>query len=362
MKRFFEYCIRSMSILAFFLLSYCVTPFDPQLDNDDPKLTVEGTITDKPGPYAIKLTYSAAYSNSEQIFGRYPDLGTKVYISDSEGNEEQLTYTRSGTYVTSANGIRGEAGRHYILRIELPNGKIYESVPEYMPESQEIDTLYSEYRDLEGQFLQGEFDVFLETEDPAGENNYYRWKWSHYNRLDYCMEYLLTFPSPPVWIGRYCCTECYKIETCAGCINIGSDRLVDGKKIARIPLMTFPYDSRLPYFVQAEQYSLNETAYEFWSTASDLINNSGGVFDKPPVTVKGNVFNITDPDEQVLGYFGASSVKVKAVFFRRDHIPSFPYSSIPQYSSDNSNRCEPCEESGVRTGKKPSEWHFAPTY
>lgn len=352
--------IRNLSVGILFSLAACVTPFDPELTNDNPKLTVEGTITDKPGPYVIKLTYSAAYSNSEQIFGRYPE-GAKVFIRDSGGFEEELTYTRAGTYVTAEDGIRGEAGRSYTLRIELPNGKAYESASEYMPPSAEIDSVYAEYRDVEGTFVQGEFDVYLDTRDLGGVSNYYQWKWAHFKRLDYCQVFLRNFPSPPTWFAIYCCGECYEIETCAGCINIASDQLVDGRKIARVPIMTFPYDSREPYYLQVEQYSLNETAYEFWKRASELINNSGGVFDRPPVTVKGNVFNLADPDEQVLGYFGASSVSIKSVYFRRDHISTFPYTSIPQYNISPQG-CQECEESAVRTGRKPGGWENAPLY
>ncbi len=346
--------------IALLPLQGCVNPFDPELTNDNPKLTVEGTITDKPGPYVVKLTYSAAYSNSEQIFGRYPN-GAKVFISDSEGITEELTYTRAGTFVTSTDGILGKVGKSYILRIELPNGKVYESVPELMPAAPPIDTLYAEYRDVQGQFLQGEFDVFLDTQDPEGTSNYYMWKWAHYNRLDYCQQYIRNFPSPPTWFARYCCTECFEIETCPGCLNIASDQLVDGRKLARVPIMTFPYDSRTSYYLQVEQYALSETAYEFWKRAGELINNSGGVFDRPPVTVRSNVFNVDDPDEQVLGYFGASAVSIKAVYFRRDNIPAFPFSSIPQYTIDPQG-CQECEESNVRTGRKPSGWDNAPLY
>lgn len=125
--------------------------------------------------------------------------------------------------------------------------------------------------------------------------------------------------------------------------------------------MSFPYDSRLPYYLQVEQYSMNETAYEFWRRASELINNSGGVFDKPPVTVRGNMRNVADPDEQVLGYFGASAVSAKSVYFRRDQIPTFPYSSIPQYTV-SSQGCQQCEESVSRTNKRPAGWDNAPLY
>ncbi|WOK04766.1 DUF4249 domain-containing protein [Imperialibacter roseus] len=348
-----------ISFLLF--LASCITPFDPDLTQENPKLSVEGTVTDLAGPYAIKLSYSTSYTSGDKK-NENTIRDAKVFISDSEGNEEELTYSgNAGTYVTAADGIQGVAGRYYTLRVELSNGKAYESYPELMPHAPEIDTLYAEYRDVTGEFVQGEFDVYLDATDPAEEENYYLWKWKHYKRLDYCLTYIQNFPSPPTWYARYCCDECFEIEACAGCVNIGSDALVNGGRISRVPLMSFEYDSREPYYLQAEQYSLTESAYKFWKTASDLINNAGGVFDKPPVTVKGNLFNVADPDEQVLGYFGASSVKVKAVYFRRDNIPSFPYSSTPLYNIDTRG-CQECEESIYRTGRKPSEWDNAPTY
>lgn len=354
--------ICQLSWILLLSLASCITPFDPDLTNENPKLTVEGTITDMPGPYIIKLSYSTSYTSGDKK-STNAIRDARVFISDDAGNTEELTFTNNaGTYVTAAEGIRGVAGRYYTLRVEFPTGKVYESLPEYMPPAPEIDTLFAEYRDVSGTFVQGEFDVFLETEDPVEEKNFYLWKWKHYAQLDYCQTYLRNFPSPPTWFARYCCGECYAIETCAGCINIGNDQLVNGKRLSRIPLLTFEYNSRAPYYVQAEQYSLTASAYDFWKTARDLVNNSGGVFDKPPVTVKGNLVCVTDPNEQVLGYFGASSVKTKAVYFRRDNIPTFPYTSTPQYTIDNFNGCLACEESIYRTAKKPSQWDTAPLY
>ncbi len=351
----------SLCLASFILLGSCITPFDPEITNDAPKLSVEGTITDMPGPYVVKLSYSTSYTSGDKK-SENSIRTARVFISDSENNEEELTFTgNAGTYVTSVDGIRGVVGRSYTLRIELGDGKVYESYPELMPAVPGIDTLYAEYRDVSGTFVQGEFDVYLDTNDPVETDNYYLWKWKHYRKLDYCQEFIRNFPSPPTWYARYCCTECFAIDACTGCVNIGNDDFINGKKIRRVPLLTFTYDSRTPYYVQAEQYSLTESAYKFWKTASDLINNAGGVFDKPPVTVDGNLYNVSNPDEQVLGYFGASSVKVKAVYFRRDNVPDFPYTSIPQYNIDNSG-CLECEESIFRTPRKPSEWDDAPLY
>ncbi|WP_339815800.1 DUF4249 domain-containing protein [uncultured Imperialibacter sp.] len=347
------------------VLTTCITPFDPELTDEEPKLTVEGLITDQPGPYRVKLSYSTTYTsgNAKSDFTIYD---AKVIIKDDVGNEEQLTYTKGGTYETKADGIRGEVGRSYSVQIELSDGKVYESVPEMLPAVPPIDTIYAEYRDISGEFLQGEFDVFVESKDPKDEENYYLWRWNNFERLDYCRIYttgsgafkLVTYAVP-------CCGICFDIVNCPGCVNVAADKLMNGNRISRVQLLTFPYDDRKPYFVEAEQYSVSKAAYEYWQMVDHLTTNSGGVFDKPPITIKGNLSNATDPDERVLGYFGASGLKTKSVYFSRRGIPANPYKKLwyDDFVEDKRFGCLECEEvAGVRTGIIPAHWDDAPTY
>jgi len=357
-------CILTLSGMGvFIILSQCVTPYDPELTLDYPKLTVDGLVTDQPGPYSIKLTYSTSYTaGSEKSEVTVDDA--LVYIIDDAGNEEILAYTRGGTYATSPSGLKGEVGRQYSLRVELANGKVYESAPERLNAVSKIDTIYSEYRRLETRFLRGQFDVFLETSDPGLEKNYYMWKWTHHARLDYCNTYAVTIFRNTYWYASYCCQECYLVEKCNGCVNIGTDELTDGRRITRVPLLTFPYDTRLPYFVIAEQYSLTEAAFEFWKSVRQLNSNSGGVFDKPPLTVKGNIYNVEDAEEQVLGFFGASAVQTKSVYFRRNSVADHPFPGpIQDYIIDTFYGCFRCDEiPNFRTFVKPQGWDDAPTY
>jgi hypothetical protein len=353
------------AVLGMTFFSTCITPFDPELTDEQPKLTVEGLITDQPGPYRVKLSYSTTYTsgNAKSDFTIYD---AQVYIKDDLGNEEQLTYTKEGTYVTRADGMRGEAGRSYWVKIVLADGKTYESVPELLPPVPAIDTMYAEYRDISGEFLQGEFDVFVETEDPENEENYYLWRWNNYERLDYCRIYTTgSTATRIVTYGIFCCGLCFDIVNCPGCVNIGSDEFTNGNRITRVPLLTFPYDDRKPYFVEAEQYALSKSAYEYWQKVDQLTKNSGGVFDKPPITIKGNISSATDPNERVLGYFGASGLKTRSVFFSRSGISAHPYRKLvyDNFFEDKRFGCLECEEvAGVRTGRKPANWDDAPTY
>lgn len=331
----------------------CITPYDPSIEFAIPKLVVEGQITDDPGPYQVRVTYSAAFNNDESIFGRYPE-NAEVFISDSEGNMEQLSYQGAGKYLTNRNGMRGTAGRFYTLRIVLQEGQVYESLPELLSPVPPIDTLYKEYRRLDEGFLRGEFDILIDSTDPPGPNNYYKWEFTHYSKEAYCRYGLVRKEFRDVYP---CCQDCWHTDTCYGCINISNDHLINGNTITRRHITTIPYDTKEPYFLLVKQISLSENMYNFWKAAKQIIHNSGGVFDKPPITVRGNIFNKADSGEQVLGYFAASSVYSLPVFIRRDQVGETPFgTNIPLRVS---NICIDCEESPISTRSKPPGWDSA---
>lgn len=342
-------------LLLIFSLTACISPYDPDIKNHQPQLVCEGQITDQPGPYHVRITYSAAFNNDESVFGRYPE-NADVFIIDSDGAEEQLSYQGAGKYVTRRDGIRGIAGHVYTLKIVLQNGQIYESLPELLTSVPPIDTLYKEYRRFDEGFLRGEFDVFIDTKDPIESKNYYKWEFTHYMKDEYCFR---SSAGGTMYVIP-CCQDCWRVDSCYGCIYISDDKYVNGRNISRQLITTVPYDSKEPYFLLIKQMSLSENMYNFWKAANQIVLNSGGVFDKPPITVRGNIFNKSDPDEQVLGYFAASSVYSLPIFIRRDQIREIPFGHQHQFSI--SDGCRDCEESPVSTQLKPAGWDGAAYY
>ena len=61
------------------------------------------------------------------------------------------------------------------------------------------------------------------------------------------------------------------------------------------------------YCVQLSQVSLTEEAYRYWSTLKDNTTNVGGLFSPEPAEMRGNLVNIDDPDELVLGYISVTT-------------------------------------------------------
>ena len=76
--------------------------------------------------------------------------------------------------------------------------------------------------------------------------------------------------------------------------------------------MRLKYD----YCLLVKQYSLSEAAFSYWNKLQEQANESGGLYETQPSRIKGNLFNTDNPDETVLGFFGASGVSEKKIFVK----------------------------------------------
>ena len=72
------------------------------------------------------------------------------------------------------------------------------------------------------------------------------------------------------------------------------------------------------YSLLVNQISLSEEAYAYWDQMRINSTEQGGLYEKQPLSITGNLHNAVDPDQEVLGYFSASSVRSKRNFFVQD--------------------------------------------
>src|SRR5690554_906724 len=94
------------------LLYSCEKEIDLDLNNSDPQIIIEGSITDAPGPYYVRISKSVNFDEPNS----YPPVsGAYVTISDNEGNTDVLTEIEEGLYQT--NTIVGAPGNTYNLSV-----------------------------------------------------------------------------------------------------------------------------------------------------------------------------------------------------------------------------------------------------
>ncbi|WPP48438.1 DUF4249 domain-containing protein [Catalinimonas niigatensis] len=341
------------------LLSTCVErlELDESLSGE-PLLVVDGIITNANEPYVVKLAYT---SSSLQTYEANPLSDAQVYITDQEENRTDLTEVDAGEYETDPNFFQGNSGKSYRLHIIAPNGRTYASLPETMPDVPSIDNIYFEldsrpYESSIGTILdEWGLQFYLNTGSGENKNAYYRWSWTE----------TYEFTAPLVRPGQFNIPTCYQSGTQTRYLNIASTQGLSRDRIERRKINFVQKSGRKlqrRYSLLVKQYGLSERAYNFWENVQEQQENSGSVFAPPPAPIPGNVYNVNDDTEPVLGYFQASSVTEKRVFVSRSEIPPGPGGSPGGFGEcidgdpEASDYCFDCSLMIGVTTETPSFW------
>ncbi len=352
-----QFWVRRLGIqwLLVLAVAACVTPYQPDTRSLPGKaLIVDGYITDEPGPYRIRLTYTADFTAAAL---NYVVEKATVYVTDDKGNRQRFNELGLGLYQSPAS-FQGQVGRTYKLTIQLADGRGYESTPELLRPSPPIERVYDEYTEkaVEGTAtVEKGFNVYLDTKDPATPGDYYRWTWTHFEPIVYCA----TEVSPAgKTIGYDCCGQCWDITRCTGnnCINATSDEQINGKTISRQFILRAPYSSTSSYYVEVEQLVLSRDAFLFYQTIENLTKSNGGIFDAAPAALRGNIRSLTNPGETVFGFFAASGVQRVPYLVDRTRGVGKPNTGPRVESAPQPSSCVPCAESDYRTRQKPRWW------
>ena len=247
------------------------------LKDAEPKIVIEGTLSDQGEPCTVKISKSGDFYKP----GIYPPVtSATVILSDSEGNTELLAESEPGLY--HGNSLFGVEGWSYTLKVEA-EGKTYEAVSTLM-QAVEIDSLTYYFED-----------------DP----NVHR---DEYEDIEegYVFSCNFTYPETE---GRH-----FRIRLALNGESLQDIFLVDdwydsGDDVdydfSNIHLFE-KYDT-----MKVELLSIDKSVYDYFSTLADalLSTDTGPVFSSIPDNPLSNFTN------GALGYFAAYSVRSKTVVF-----------------------------------------------
>jgi len=300
---------------------------------------VDGTITNQQGPYTVTLSVSSPVEDPKLVY--YP--GCQVTIICDDGTSEILVEESDGVYKTSPDGIRGEIGKKYKIRIVTPDDDIYESAFEELKEPAQIESVYADieykhsdevYHDLRG------YQFYLDTKPALNDTTYLLWKLDAtymYNSSFRCYFVfdngeLSTFPK---FDSLFTCWRTMKIQTIYTYETSG----LTVPMIKRFPLNYVSTEDRqlsIKYSLLVRQYTLSKEAYFFWNSYRMQNENQGTLFESLPYFIRGNVVNVNNPDEPVLGYFLVAGVSEQRIFKERPPL-KFYYSNCQLSQSDIEN-------------------------
>jgi hypothetical protein len=332
-------------LLLLILSAACIDPLDVLVSIPPNQLVVDGLITDKPGPYQVKLFYSNTLNGS--TLSPY-QLVTKatVSVTDNLGNKSLFYEITPGIYRTKINEITGVVGRSYFLTIKTENGKTYQSSNQLLTKGGEITNIDFEFEangwpsGKKGKYVDA-LKVFIDAQGDPGKENLFRWHWTTVYTAKSNPELRtrgtaggdVPFPEPCsgfvlqfgvlVKVGECTCCICWPYSYSQTAIvsknNLVSNNTFNHQGIGKIPATPMHFYEK--YFIEIEQLSLSPEAYDFWRLVEKQQSGATDLFQPNAIKIKGNIECISDPNEKPLGFFGVSGVVTKGLYIDKSEIP-----------------------------------------
>jgi hypothetical protein len=334
----------------------CEDPVDLKLGQTGGVLVVNGKVSTLLGPQRVALGYT---SSNNQIPD--PATGAAIVLYGNSGSSQSYSEVQPGVYQIDATSFSATPGERYFIEIQLPNGKTYRSRPELLPLSMPKDSTYYEFYQktrFEGgvQLKSSIIAIFADTHvAPSDSPLFLRWDAEEiYMFEETPVPNPLTGTIPlPCFVTGY--PDPQRINIFSGAAgsdlkllhNLVAEREIDNTFLAR------------HYFI-VNASSISADAYLYWRQVNGLINKTGSLFDTPPAPVRGNVYNVEDQQEQVLGFFEVSNTTVSRIFTVRANIPfPVPFNCyVPEkglYSQDYPPPCYDCLRLSNSSHEKP-DW------
>ncbi|MCP2042787.1 hypothetical protein L1278_000810 [Pontibacter sp. HSC-36F09] len=311
-------------LLIIVCLQACVDPLELQIEAGQPKLVVSGMVTDHNDSTLnrVTLTWTAPFDSENKQVLVHPVLDAIVTLQDDQGASMPLYHGPRGVYQLMPDDYQVVQGRSYTLHIKLPDGRKYASRPELLrpvPALQGIGYEFKEFIDVvrnsAGMLVERRskgFEVKAQVQDPSEQGNYYRWD------TEGVFEFYSDVGDAP--LPARCWSNMGSINTK---VVTNDDRLVNGRYFEQ-PVVVVPADIPTKYRIKIRQFSLTAGAHEFLRLFNQQQSSVGSIFDPPPARINGNLYSLTDPEEQVIGYFSASAMTEDFIVIHRQLYAPFP--------------------------------------
>jgi len=258
----------------------CIDQIDLDLDSGKSNIVVFGWITNEDIAYEVKVTRSNGYSDQSG----YPAIsGAEVFVQDQLSNRYDFTEEgTTGRYLSDPSSFIGMPGSVYQLTI-IHDQNTYVSSLEEMPPLGVAEDAFVNFIADPADFKIDEDDqnffVSAFVNDDVNTDNYYRWR---------------------VFVND-------EFRNQPGELVLFDDQFTNGNKFKFDATNVLFTESDAAYF---QHMSLSKGAFEYYNDIKAQTSNSTLSPRTQPGIILGNMSNQDDPDELILGYFGASEVSI----------------------------------------------------
>jgi hypothetical protein len=305
---------------CFFVIALegCIEPYVPKIEGTaDEVYVVTGEVRNITGYQTVTVSRASSIRDPKYI----PLNNCLIMVENENGNSFAMEEYESGKYRVWMDDKDLVPGNSYRLHLTTPTGEEIQSDFDRMPGSSVIDSIYCERKDTyqknTGLPLKGmQFYINFHSDDP--ENRYFRWvadeTWEHHAPLP--MEYYYDGTMHKIRPPDYTYNICWSTQPEENIFTLTTLNLVSNR-YKMFPLQYVDNTTNkllIKYSALISQYALSHAAFVFWEQLRINSDEQGGLYEKQPLPVEGNLHNLSNPDTKVIGFFGASSVAQKRIF------------------------------------------------
>jgi hypothetical protein len=317
MAKYFKYV---MFILILAVLASCRELYDPVLKQGNSSfLVVDGIIINGKDKTTLSLTRTTGLHDSiNTVYER----NAIVQIQGSDSSSYFLTEESEGMYSTDSLDLNSSI--LYRLKIRTADGNVYAS--EFVPviPSPPIDSVSWTQEQDPANFRWYDLSIFVSTHDPANATRYYLWNyeetWKYHSPLKSYVKMVddsVMLMSIDEQEKMYFCWQTAKSKS----ILIGSSVKLSQDAISMKPVTSVKGNSlkkSFVYSIKVKQYALTQKAYEFYEIMQKNSEQTGTLFDPQPSQIGGNIKNMSNPSETVIGFVSISTLTEKRIYIDKN--------------------------------------------
>jgi len=306
---------------ALLMLSGCTYPYETELSSEYGGVVIEGEILiGDYSDFTMSRRFSLSSDEEEIIKSSY--VPAEFSVEDSQGkiyksegiSDSVYGYGLKASKIDLRNAdpslsyrlhaVNGETGKEYVSDwLEVEPGVVIDNMS-YAPDS-----------------LAANMDFRISFHAPARNANFMvklqeTWEYrSMYRAQVYYKEGEL-YP----YLNGENTYFCWNSNYLGKFVMLSSEELSDDAIVDHYLSSVPKQDRRLSYIysLEATVIPLSKEAYIYWNYLKTLSEYSGSLFAPNPSDMKGNLYSVSDPEENVTGYISATHVSKSRVFFDND--------------------------------------------
>jgi hypothetical protein len=310
----------------------CKKPYNPTIVANAPNyLVVEGFINNGDST-TIKLSRTTQLADTAKS---KPELGAVILIEDNLNNHYQLTELGNGIYKSPVVNLH--ASQTCRLHIITLDKKEYASDMVEIGQTPPIDTITHTV-------INNGIQMAVSTHDATNKVKYFRWDFSetweyssyYVARYKYVNGGVTYLSSSDPDYDNICWINDYSNQILVASAENLSQSVINNQTITYVDESTGKLV--LGYSILIKQYALNKDAFEYWQKLKKNTEQLGSIFDAQPSDLKGNLHNLNDANEPVMGYISASNSTSKRFIIGHNSIPLY---TPNYYAPPNGLSCMP---------------------